>query len=211
MLDPLICPACGERTETPQVRVGLLRCERCGHDREFRRLPLFALTGPSAGGKSTVGPLLQRELGDRVVLLEQDVLWTSGLRDDPESADGHPRFRSAWLRLAAMIHQSGRPVVLCGTVVPPEFEPRPERVLFSDVHYLALTADPQVLAERLRNRPAWRAWDDEERIAEMLRFAAWLREAAATLEPAVELVDTTDRPLDEVVRIARDWVLARLA
>jgi shikimate kinase len=207
VLDPLICPRCGERTEQPQVRGELLHCVHCGHQRAFRRLPLFALTGPSAGGKSTVGPLLARELGDTVVVLEQDVLWTAGLRDDDE---GHPRFRSAWLRLAAMIHQSGRPVVLCGTVVPPELEPRPERVLFSAVHYLALTAEPEVLAARLRARPKWRAWDDDERIAEMLRFAAWLRVSAATLQPPVELIDTTDRSVDDTLRLCREWVLTRL-
>jgi shikimate kinase len=207
VLDPLICSRCGERTERPDVRGTLLLCGYCGHQRPFLRLPLFALTGPSAGGKSTIGPLLARALGDKVVVLEQDVLWTAGLRDHE---DGHPRFRSAWLRLAAMIHQSGRPVVLCGTVVPPELEPRPERALFSAVHYLALTAEPDVLAARLRARPKWRAWDDEERIAEMLRFARWLSESAASLEPPVELVDTTHRPVAETLRIAREWVLARL-
>lgn len=109
----------------------MLVCRWCGHRRLFRRLPLLALTGPSASGKSTMGPALAERLSGRVVVLEQDVLWTAGLRDD---VDGHPAFRSAWLRLAAMIHQSGRPVLLCGTVVPPEFEPLPERVLFAGIH-----------------------------------------------------------------------------
>ncbi len=83
-------------------------------------------------GKSTVGRLLTAELGDRVVVLEQDVLWTAGLRDP---ADDHRLFRSTWLRMAAMVHQSGRPVVLCGTVVPVQFAQCPEHVFFSDIHY----------------------------------------------------------------------------
>lgn len=206
VLDLKICPACGDRADTPVVERGRLVCGPCGHGRAFHRLPLFALTGPSAAGKSTVGPELARRLSAEVVVLEQDVLWTGGLRDD---VDGHPAFRSTWLRMAAMVHQSGRPVVLCGTVVPPEFEPLPERVFFSEIHYLALVADSEVLARRLRARPAWRGWD-EPRIAEMLAFNEWLRAEAPGMSPPVELFDTTDVPLAVAADHAARWIERRL-
>lgn len=207
MLDLTICPACGDRTPAPVVDGAELVCRLCTHRRPFARLPLFALTGPSGSGKSTVGPALAAELAGDVVVLEQDVLWTGGLRDD---VDGHPAFRSTWLRMAAMIHQSGRPVVLCGTVAPPELEPLPERVLFSHIHYLALVAEPATLATRLRARPAWREWDDEARIAEMLEFNEWLRSSAADLRPPVRLFDTTHVALPDTVGAVRDWVRHRL-
>ncbi|ASR33923.1 nucleoside kinase [Prauserella marina] len=206
MLDLKICPSCGDRADFPQVRDERLVCGECGHGWSFRRLPLFAVTGPSAGGKSTVGPVLADRLRDTVVALEQDVLWTGGLRDDVE---GHPLFRSTWLRMAAMIGQSGRPVVLCGTVVPAEFEPLPERVFFSRIHYLALVAEPDVLAARLRARPAWREWD-EPRIAEMLAFNEWLRADAATMSPPVDLLDTTDAPVADIASRVTEWIKARL-
>ncbi|EIE97247.1 AAA family ATPase [Saccharomonospora glauca] len=202
MLDLKVCPTCGERAELPVVEQDRLVCARCGHRAGFRRLPLLALTGPSGAGKSTVGPELARRLSDEVVVLEQDVLWTGALRDD---VDGHPAFRSTWLRMAAMIHQSGRPVVLCGTVVPPEFESLPERVFFSRIHYLALVADSDVLARRLRRRPAWRGWD-EPRIAEMLAFAEWLRREGPSMSPPVELFDTTAVSLSDSVEYAEKWV-----
>jgi broad-specificity NMP kinase len=168
---------------------------------------MFALTGPSGTGKSTVSRLLSSELGDQVVVLEQDVLWTAGLRDPHNDFQ---LFRETWLRMVGMIHQSGRPVVLCGTVVPIQFEEIPERVLVGDIHYLALTCDRLVMRERLRARPAWREWD-EPRIDEMLEFNEWVRREAATMTPPMRLLDTTHTPVEETAREVAQWVRAGLA
>lgn len=184
----------------------VLDCVSCGHREPFRRLPLFAITGPSGTGKSTVGRLLVDLLGTRTVVLEQDLLWVGALRDPSgDSAD----FRQTWLRLAASIHQNGRPVVLCGTVAPPQFEEWPERVLFSDIHYLALTCAPEVLRERLRARPAWRGWD-EDRIEEMLEFDTWIRENAAHTNPPMTLLDTTGATVPDTATTVATWVNNRL-
>ena len=194
----LICARCGAYSDKPIVDPDgpTVNCGTCGHREPFRRLPLFSLTGPSGTGKSTVARRLAARLGDRVVVLEQDVLWIGALRD------GDPRaFRSVWLRMAAMIHQSGRPALLCGTVAPPELEPLPERALFSEIRHLALTCDGDVLADRLRARPAWREWD-EGRIAETLEFNAWIR---ANPE-GMRLVDTTHASVAETVDAVTAWV-----
>jgi hypothetical protein len=206
----MICAGCGEWTAEPRVLTEgggtVLACVACGHREPFRRLPLFALTGPSGAGKSTVGRLLVPLLSPVAVVLEQDLLWIGALRDPTGDSAA---FRQTWLRLAASVQQGGRPVVLCGTVAPPQFECWPERVLFSDIHYLALTCEPRVLAERLRVRPAWRAWD-EERIAEMLGFDAWVLAEAAHTEPPMSLLDTTTlAPADTAARVAA-WVRGRL-
>ncbi|PSK88774.1 broad-specificity NMP kinase [Murinocardiopsis flavida] len=209
-MNPLICARCGAFNGTPRVAApaagpsaqALLLCSSCGHRQPFLRLPLYCVTGPSGTGKSTAARLLGARLGDRFTVLEQDVLWVGGLRDPSRD---HHAFRSTWLRMIAMIHQNGRPAVLCGTVVPPEFEPLPERALFSRIHYLALMADPAVLAHRLRARPAWREWD-EERIAETLDYAEWIRSSAAGLEPPMRLLDTTRAPVADTVDAVCTWV-----
>jgi hypothetical protein len=200
-LDLRICPACGDLADRPVVAGAVLRCARCGHEWPFRKLPLFTLTGPSGAGKSTMGPLLATRFAGDVVVLEQDILWINALRDDVTA------FRSVWLRMAAMLHQSGRPVVLCGTVAPPEFEPLPERAFFSDIHYLALVGSAESLRARLRARPAWREWD-EPRIEEMLEFNAWLQRTAPEL--GVDLFDTTEVPPEVTADHVEKWIRARL-
>ena len=146
--------------------------------------------------------LLPRALAEVAVVVEQDVLWSAGLQDP---ADDFADFRRIWLRMAGMIHQSGRPVVLVGTVVPEQFERRPERAFVGEIHYLALVADAEVLRSRLRARPAWRGWD-EPRIAETVDFNEWLRHEGPTLDPPVELLDTTTLELVETARRVIEWV-----
>ncbi|PRX96112.1 AAA family ATPase [Allonocardiopsis opalescens] len=204
----LICAACGVRNDEPVVvpDAPVLACPHCGHRQPFLRLPLLCVTGPSGTGKSTVAALLLERLRDRCVVLEQDLLWVDGLRDP---ADDYRAFRGTWLRLAAMVHQSGRPAVLCGTVMPPEFERLPERVLFDRIHYLALVSEPEVLAARLRARPAWREWN-EERIAETVDFNEWVRGGAATMDPPVALLDTTTAPPEHTADAVAEWVAKTL-
>lgn len=206
-MDLNVCAACGQWSDDFVVAADepVLVCPACGHRRRFVRLPLFALTGPSGAGKSAVGTMLAGRL-QQCVVLEQDLLW---LPDQLDPADEYRQFRRLWLRLVAALHQNGRPVLLCGTVVPGQLEACPERRLVGAIHYLALACGDAELEARLRARPAWRAWT-EEKVARMLAFNRWVKRNAATTTPPMQLLDTTGRSVQDSAAGVRAWVLQHL-
>jgi AAA domain len=203
-----VCTACGLSHVEPEFDgSGHLVCGSCGDRRAFRRLPLLLVGGPAGAGKSTVGAALVGELGEAVVI-EADLLWRREF-DTPE--DGYREYSRLWLRLAAHISQSGKPVALFGAgfAVPHGVEPLPERRLFSAVHYLGLVCDDRVLVSRLRARPSWRNTTDEL-IHEHVKFNHWLREYAATTEPPVTLIDTTSAAVPVTAALVASWVRGRV-
>jgi hypothetical protein len=206
-VDLNVCSACGEWSDDLIVAAeeAVLACPACGQRRPFVRLPLFALTGPSGAGKSAVATILTGQL-QQCVVLEQDLLW---LPDQLDPADEHRQFRRLWLRLVAALHQNGRPVLLCGTVVPGQLEACPERRLVGQIHYLALVGEDAELEGRLRARPAWRAWT-QEKLAQMLAFNQWVKDNAATTVPPMQLLDTSGRSVQDSAARVRAWVLQQL-
>src|SRR5579859_1756754 len=203
-----VCPGCGvydaERDVPPGRAVAI--CRRCGHVQPFKRLPLFLLTGASGAGKSSVGLLLPPLLPECVVL-DADVLWGPEF-DTP--ADGYRSFRELWLRLAMNMHQSGRSLVLLGSLAPEQVERCVQRRYLATIHYLALVCTPQALMARLKARPAWRRSSEPATLSRMLAFNQWLLEHAAASDPPIALLDTTRATQAETAAAVAMWVRSRL-
>jgi DNA-directed RNA polymerase subunit RPC12/RpoP len=178
-------------------------CPECGHRRAFLMLPLFAIGGASGAGKSAVGSALYGKMSE-VVLLEGDLLWRPEF-DKPD--EKYREFFETWLRVCKNISQAGRPVALlnAGIAVPENLEDCVERRYFSRVRYLALVCSDAALKDRLAARPSWRK-SDPAIVGRHLEFNAWLKENAAKVAPAIELLDTTDTPVAETARQVADWI-----
>jgi broad-specificity NMP kinase len=195
-----VCERCGEWNDEIVVSDdGAPVCTHCGYHRPLIRLPLFQVTGASGAGKTRVCRDLPAALPDCVVL-DQDIT----LADLPWE-----QHRRNWLRVAVNVHQGNRSVVFVATQLPEHYESLPERGWFSEIHYLALVCDDDKLAERLRQRPKWRGATDE-RIEEMQSFNRWLKANAASTEPPIELLDTSDADPSETVAAVASWVRQRL-
>jgi predicted kinase len=205
-----VCDRCGEyRADKLIDSAGPYAiCPVCGHKHPFLRLPLLVVGGPSGAGKSAVCRHLLGTLPE-VVLLDGDILWRDAF-NTPE--DNYRDFFETWLRLAKNISQSGRPVVIfnAGMAVPENVEPCVERRYFSTVHYLALVCDDQVLADRLRQRPAWRDSSSPAWIAGQLQFNRWFKTEAESLAPPVELLDTTEATVAETAALVAAWIRRKI-
>ena len=173
-----------------------LRCPRCGAQQRLPAHPLFVVTGASGSGKSTIVEPLRHRLPDCAVLETDLILQVAAL--------GWDTWRNTWLQLAHAIALNARATVLCGSLLPGHLEALPARQLVGPVHFCNLDCSDAVLAERLRARPAWRAWT-EERIVEHQRFAAGLRER---IQPTF---DTSVLSVEEVADRIAKWIRPLLA
>ena len=203
-----VCPRCGEysveKTIDPHGPHAI--CSFCQYAHPFLRQPLFIITGASGAGKSTVCLQLVPLLKECVVL-ESDILWGAVTATAEQD---YRDYRNVWLRLAKNIGQAGRPVVLCGTALPAQFEPCPERRYFSTLHYLALVCDDALLEARLKARPQWRKSGSDEGVQRMLDFNRWLKEHASVTEPPMTLYDSSGRTIQETTSDAARWIRERL-
>lgn len=195
--DEVFCMGCGPGTILDaDPGAHRLRCPRCGGESWLPALPLFVVTGASGAGKSTItGPL--RSLLPRCLVVETDVILHV-------AALGWDTWRNTWLQLAHAAALGGQATVLTGSLTPDQLERLPARKLIGPIHFALLDCPDDVLAGRLRARPAWRASSTEAKIAEHQRFAAWLR---ARITPSF---DTSAAGAAEVADRVAAWVQALL-
>jgi hypothetical protein len=183
-------------------------CPECGHHHPFRQLPLLVISGASGAGKTVVCQALLGRLPE-VVPLDADILWRPEF-DTPQ--DHYRAFFETWLRMCKNVSQAGRPVVLfgAGMGVPANLEPCVERRYLGRISYLALTCDPAVLAQRLRQRPAWRSCSTAF-IEAQLQFNCWFQLEGQQASPPVDLLDTTYASIAETTAAVAAWIRARAA
>jgi chloramphenicol 3-O-phosphotransferase len=195
--DGPFCMQCGPGTVMDaQPSAGRLLCPRCGEQSRLPALPLFVVTGASGAGKSTITEPLRGLLPGCVVLEADVTLHIAEL--------GWETWRNTWLQLAHAVGLCGRSMVLTGSLTPEQLEYMPARSLIGPIHFANLDCPDDVLAARLRARPAWRGTSSEAALSQHQRFAAWLR---SVIQPSF---DTSAATPDEVATQVAEWVTTRL-
>jgi RNase adaptor protein for sRNA GlmZ degradation len=194
----LFCMTCGpesvvERDPAAQT----MRCTSCGDVTVIPMLPLFVVTGASGAGKTTVTAPLRRLLPECDVFEGDLILQVAAL--------GVDMWRDTWLRIAHGAALGGRSMVLCTSLIPSHLEGLPTRQLLGPIHFCNLDCPDDILAARLRARPAWRNSSTEEVIATHQRFAAWLR---GHIDPTW---DTSTLTPDETAERIAAWIRPQLS
>jgi hypothetical protein len=184
-------------------------CPECGYHHPFRQLPLLVVSGASAAGKSTVCQALLGRITE-ALLLDSDILWMP-VFNTPD--DNYRAFFETWLRMCKNISQSGRPVVLFGSGfgVPANLDSCIERRYLGTLHIMALTCDSEILANRLRERPAWRGTGQPAFIEAQLKFNEWFKVNGSQDDSPITAMDTTNLTQSETSDIVARWIQAQLA
>jgi len=164
--------------------------------------PLLFVTGASGAGKTTLYNALVGDVPE-AMMIDQDLLWgLSPAHDDP--ATGYRQFRGLVLHLAERLAKNGVPVVVEGSCMPDQYESLGERWYFAKTAYIAVVCSDDELERRLRSRRPWQ--ESSRRVDQMLEFNRHLRENGPSSSPSIELLDTTDRTIDECARDLHQWI-----
>jgi gluconate kinase len=139
--------------------------------------------------------------------MECDILWRKEF-DHPEN--DYRDYRELWLRMCKNISQSGKPVALFGSAIPSQYEDCIERRYFSEIYYLALICDDDLLKERLKNRPSWRNCGSDEFIEGHIQFNNWFIQNAEKSIPPITLLDTSHDSTKTSVEKVIKWISERL-
>ena len=176
-------------------------CPECRHPHRFKMLPLFILTGASGCGKSTMAIELSR-IQEKVVVIENDIFWREEFH---KSNDDFLEFREFCLRAAKNISQANRPVILCGSGVPHQYDICLERRYFGDMHYLGLVCDDNLLEKRLIERPEYRRSGSNEFITKQKIYNQYLKDLAF-YKNEIDVLDTTQLSKEETAMEILKWI-----
>ena len=191
-----VCEHCGNQVVLqPAPHSSALVCPECRQ--AYRSGSLQIVTGVSGAGKSSILPSLRHLLPAWSVFDTDGIFWGET-----------PQEWELWLKVAWQLAQCGRPVLLCGYIVPWQLQESESYPLFCQVDYLLLRCQAEVLRRRLATRPKWRAFDDAL-ISQHQSFAVQLEQEGSRLFPGLTLVDTSTTPPQAVAEQVADWAATR--
>lgn len=188
-----MCPKCGnyewDKTITEDNK-GIL-CPKCGHTWDFKRFPLFILTGCSGVGKTTTAQKLL-QMDTNYVVLDADFLYNIMPH---ETEEDYQNWVEQIMSLSKNIMQSGKPLLWTIAGALEKFESTYNRRYFTKIYYLALVCNPKDLEERMRQG---RHITDVNWIQGSIDYNNWFKTNGMLDNERIDTFDITGKDVSEV-------------
>lgn len=198
-----ICPECGNYDWDKQVSGNTIKCPKCGHTWQFKKMPMFVLTGCSGVGKTTTAQeLLQR--GVSFVVLDADMY--HGIMK-LESDEDYQRRVEQMESLSRNIMQSGQPVLWTMAGCLNMLNGTYNRRFFSEIYCLALVCDEKELRRRMTEG---RGIADENWIKSSIDYNHYFKTHTHIGDMPFDTFDITGRSVSDAADYVERWVQEQL-
>ncbi len=198
-----ICPNCGNYDPDKTVTDNKITCPKCSHTWDYKKLPLFIVTGASGVGKSTTVHTLQ-QMSREFVCLESDMLYSIMPHETPGD---YMAQTEAMMAFSRDVMQCGKPAVWsrAGNIqmLPNAYGMR----FFSGIFVLALTAGE---AELRRRMTEGRGIADSEWIQRSVDYDRYFSEHDNIEGVYYDTLDVSKLTVQEAARELERWALGKL-
>ncbi len=198
-----ICPRCGNYDWDKEVAENQARCPKCGETWQFKKMPLFVLTGCSGMGKTTTGIEIMKQQNDFVVL-DADMFYNIMPHDT--QADYYNQIEQVE-SLSKNIMQSGKPVLWTMAGNLDKLNHVYNRRFLGEIHCLALVCDEVELRRRMTEG---RKITDEGWIQGSVDYNQYFQTHTSLADMPFGVFDTTGRSVPEVAEHVIGWVKGKL-
>lgn len=194
-----ICPECGNYEWDKIVSENTIKCPKCGRTWNFKKLPLFVLTGCSGVGKTTAAQeLLQRDI-DFIVLDADMFRGIMPLRSDSDYQNRIEQMES----LSRNIMQSGQPVMWTMAGCLDKLNKTYNRRFFSGIYCLALVCGERELCRRMTEG---RRINDEKWLNSSIDYNNYFITHTSIDDISFDTFDTTEKSVYEIADYIVQWV-----
>jgi len=198
-----ICNKCGNYDWDKEVNGNVIKCPKCGETWEFKKLPMFVLTGCSGIGKTTTAKVIQRQCTD-VVTLDADIFYN--LMEHETEQDGYDQLEQMW-SISKNITQSGKPVLWTMAGNLEKINHTYNIRFFENIYVLALCASEDDVRHRMEKG---RGITDPNWIQGSVDYNNYFRTHNSHGDTIFEVVDTEGKSVEDVAKEVMSWMQARL-
>ncbi len=198
-----ICPHCGNYDWDKEVTENQARCPKCGETWQFRKMPLFILTGCSGMGKTSTGIEIMKQQNDFIVL-DADMFYNIMPHETQE--DYYNQIEQVE-SLSKNIMQSGKTVLWTMAGNLDKLNHVYNRRFLGEIHCLALVCDE---AELRRRMTEGRKITDEGWIQSSVDYNQYFQTHTSLADMPFEVFDTTEKTVPQAAEHVIQWVKDKL-